>query len=220
MPRFPLYKCFGFQSGIQRSPSPFLPNFSILRIFRLLLFSTAWAVSSLGKPFILLWLRARAAEAARSTEPSSPPAVASRFRLPSKDCGLFLDADLPRTLVPSKPLSFSSFSTSSARFLALRMVGWWFTFLFSLLSNRFWRILLCISSNKSSVFRYSFRTPSSLRTVASRMSNASSRSSSSSRLSISGSTKSAMFLPSMISGMTSYFHELSSRMVFLQTSTE
>mmetsp|Transcript_48680 Transcript_48680/g.150338 ORF Transcript_48680/g.150338 Transcript_48680/m.150338 type:complete len:222 (+) Transcript_48680:254-919(+) len=221
MPRLPLYRCFGFQSGTWWSASPFLPNFSNFRIFLLRFFSLAWKASSLGSPLSLLLLRARAAESARSTEPSSPPALAARFRLPSSECADFArEADLPRTLEPSRPLSFSSFSTSAAFFLPLRRVGWWFVFLFSCLSSRFWRILLCISSNNSCVSAYLLRTCSSSRNLASSKSNASSFSSSTRRPSMSGSTKSAMFLPSRNSGTTSYFQEVSSRIVFLQRSTE
>mmetsp|Transcript_54749 Transcript_54749/g.123274 ORF Transcript_54749/g.123274 Transcript_54749/m.123274 type:complete len:227 (-) Transcript_54749:1358-2038(-) len=226
MPRLPLYKCFGFKSGMCLSASPFLPSFSMYLILFLRTFSAFSAASSDGKPRMRLLLRAEAADAARvpATEPSrtlSSPALAARFRLPRRDCsGLLRETDLPRTLDESMPLLVSSSTTSSTLLPFFRRTGRPFLDFASRLVSFFCAILLWACSRIRIVLRAVVRTVSSSRTFSSSRSKASSRSSSASLLSMSGSTKSATLCPSMISGTTSYFQVVSSRIAFLQRSTE
>mmetsp|Transcript_41778 Transcript_41778/g.108194 ORF Transcript_41778/g.108194 Transcript_41778/m.108194 type:complete len:221 (+) Transcript_41778:167-829(+) len=220
MPRLPVNKCLGFQSGMWWSASPFLPCFSSLRIFFLRTFSATCAASSDFMPLAMLALLPRSIDLARlpSAPSSSPPAVASRFRLLASVTGL--EVERPRILDASLPCLVSSFSTSSTLFRTLRFVGSPFLDLLSLFSRRRWRTRLCTSSRTTCVSRNSSMTFWSSASLFSAISKASSRSSSASFLSISGSTKSMTFFPSMISGMTSYFHESSSSKDFLQRSTE
>mmetsp|Transcript_985 Transcript_985/g.2999 ORF Transcript_985/g.2999 Transcript_985/m.2999 type:complete len:221 (-) Transcript_985:1327-1989(-) len=220
MPRLPLNRCFGFQSGMWWSASPFLPNFSCCRIFFLRIFSTFCCASSSAMPAVSRLLL-RALEP-RSTEPATEPspAVASRFLLPSSVSGFLRSAERPRTLVPSRPTLLRAFSTSSPFFRPLRMVGRPFLFLLRLFTSLFCRILLWTSSKTCCVFRKLVITWSSSRSDDSCISRASSFSSSASFASMSGSTKSATLWPSMNSGTTSYFQVVSSRMAFRHKSVE
>mmetsp|Transcript_91980 Transcript_91980/g.259870 ORF Transcript_91980/g.259870 Transcript_91980/m.259870 type:complete len:326 (-) Transcript_91980:894-1871(-) len=167
----------------------------------------------------MLALLALPTEEVRPISPSTLPTVASRFLLLSSV--RFTDVDLPRTtLSPSSPFSLSSSAASLAFFLAFLGVGTLFLDFLSRFSKRFWRILLWNSSSTCCVSWNLFRTDSSSRKFASCMSNSSSRSNSSSLFSMSGSIKSLTLCPSMISGMTSYFQDLSSRIAFRHKSTE
>mmetsp|Transcript_76982 Transcript_76982/g.124581 ORF Transcript_76982/g.124581 Transcript_76982/m.124581 type:complete len:222 (+) Transcript_76982:195-860(+) len=221
MPRLPEYKCFGFQSGTHLSPSPFRPSFSLSFILFRLTFSTSLAAFSVGRPFILLTLLILAADSALPW--SSPFSVASRLRLPRMEESLSflpLETERPRTFAPSSPFSLSSFSTSEPFFIFLRVTGLPFLDLASLRSMRRCLILLWSSSRKPCVCFHFLRTSSSSPSEVSAINIASSLSSISSFLSMSGSTKSMTLWPSMISGTTSYFQEVSSSSARRQRSTE
>mmetsp|Transcript_81792 Transcript_81792/g.221611 ORF Transcript_81792/g.221611 Transcript_81792/m.221611 type:complete len:379 (+) Transcript_81792:116-1252(+) len=228
MPRLPLYRCLGFQSGMCLSASPFLPCLSCTRIRFLRSFSILDAASSLATPRSLLCARALealAAEAARvpSGAPSEP-AVASRFLFPRRLDDLFTEADLPRILAAltgSTP-PFVRVSSTSAAFLfrPFRPTATWFFDFSSRRSSRLCRILLCSSSRTPCVSANFSSTCSSSLSLASATRSASSLSSSASFLSMSGSTKSITFLPSMISGTTSYFQLSSSSSALRHRSVE
>merc|ERR1719272_649226 len=123
----------------------------ILSCFRRF-FSTLWATSIDGKPFMILALRARAA-VAPAPSGASLPAVASRLRLPRSEFGrLFTEEDRPRTLAPSRPFSLSDASTSAPVLKPFfRSTTAWFLLLLSLFTSLRWRILLCSSSRVSSL---------------------------------------------------------------------